>query len=239
MSSAVLMPVVSDRYAEGVVTKIYRLPGHSVDVGEALVDVRVGDNVLSVGSNRDGFVYRILVAVGQKVRAGDYLAEVGGWSVTHSHVIFIGYRQSDAPGHTGRIYDRLSTDFGHWQVFRDVGSLVPGRNYVEQVQAALKKAKVGVVVIGPNWLAATNPTTGVRRLDNPDDLHRIELAILLGRNVPIIPALVTGAQMPSRTDLPADIKALADMQAVSLSDERWDYDYGRLHAAITKILSSA
>src|SRR5262245_66523011 len=71
-------------------------------------------------------------------------------------------------------------------------------------------AKCGVLlaVIGSNWLDARDEH-GNRRLDNPNDFVRIEIAAALQRNIPVIPILLEGARIPKATELPEDLKELS------------------------------
>ncbi|MEM9267240.1 MAG: hypothetical protein AAGA46_17120 [Cyanobacteria bacterium P01_F01_bin.13] len=43
--------------------------------------------------------------------------------ISISGSIFISYRRSDSIAETGRIYDRLATEFGRDRVFKDVDSI--------------------------------------------------------------------------------------------------------------------
>jgi TPR repeat protein len=72
-----------------------------------------------------------------------------------------------------------------------------------------------LVVIGPNWLSATNEK-GQRRLDNPNDLVRIEIATALQRNISVIPLMLGNTSVPSGSNLPKDIAALAYQQAITI-----------------------
>jgi hypothetical protein len=54
---------------------------------------------------------------------------------------------------------------------------------------------------------------GRRRLDNPEDFVRIEIATALSREVRVIPVLLDGASMPRTTDLPDDLKPLVRRNA--------------------------
>jgi len=85
-----------------------------------------------------------------------------------------------------------------------------------------------VVVVSKTWLNAAD-TAGARRLDDPRDFVRQEIAAALARaDVHVIPVLVEGARMPSEADLPDELKPLARRQAHELADSRWDYDMSRL-----------
>jgi hypothetical protein len=146
--------------------------------------------------------------------------------------IFISYRRRDAISATGRVSDALSRHFRHETVFRDVTALHPGDDYVDTIEESINACDVLLVVIGPRWLSATDGT-GQRRLDDPDDEHRIEIETAFKRGVRVIPVLVEGAQMPSQQDLPAALEPLARRHAVAMADDHhWDYDLQRLIGAI-------
>jgi hypothetical protein len=199
MSTAVVMPAVSanagDPPLPGRILKTYRMPHHSVDVGEPLADVLVGRNIVTVCANRDGFLYRMNAIVGNQVKAGQVIATVGGLYPQYTHEIFIAYRRADSLGHAGRVGELLMRDFGRWQVFKDIESLPPGQDFVEYVRAALGRALVVVVVVGPRWLTLSGQD-GQRRLDDPTDLHREEIRTALARGLPVFPVLVEGASGP-------------------------------------------
>lgn len=145
--------------------------------------------------------------------------------------IFISYRRGDTAGHAGRIFDHLAAHFGADQVFRDVDQIAPGTNFVQALDRTLASCTVAVVVIGRDWLDARNDR-GERRLDDAGDWVRIEVATTLRRGIRVVPVLVEGAAMPARRKLPADLALLADLQAVEITDSRWDYDTGRLIQAL-------
>ena len=117
--------------------------------------------------------------------------------------IFISYRRDDSAGHTGRIFDRLEGHFGQGQVFMDVDTIRPGLNFVEVVEEAVGVCDGLVAVIGQEWLQASD-ATGARRLKDPADLVKLEIATALERDIRVIPVLVQGAQMPRIVDLPED-----------------------------------
>jgi hypothetical protein len=83
-------------------------------------------------------------------------------------------------GHAGWLYDLLARHFGDERVFRDVASMEPGLDFNEQIDAALKGCRVLLVIIGPSWLDASD-LGGGRRLDDEDDVVRLEVARALGK----------------------------------------------------------
>ena len=92
-----------------------------------------------------------------------------------------------------------------------------------------------IAMIGPQWLTVKD-SHGVRRLDDPDDFIRLEIATCLQRDIRVIPALVGGGRMPADDELPEDIRALARRQAYELSDSRWAADANKLIAALAPLV---
>ena len=145
--------------------------------------------------------------------------------------IFINYRRDDTAGYAGRIHDSLASRFGNDALFMDFDDIRPGADFVRVIEDGIARCKVMLVLIGQRWLEAED-SSGRKRIDNPEDFVRLEIAKALERKVRVIPVLVNGGAMPAGKDLPADMARLADIQAMQLSDERWEYDLGQLLEAI-------
>jgi len=145
--------------------------------------------------------------------------------------IFISYRRDDAPGSTGRLYDRLAEAFSTDNVFIDVDAIVPGVDFVQALDDALRDCDVLLAIIGKNWLEARSDD-GKRRLESSDDFVRVEIATALGHDIRVVPVLVDGAQMPASTDLPEDLQSLTRRHAVELSHMRFATDTDRLARAL-------
>ena len=148
--------------------------------------------------------------------------------------IFINYRREDSAGHAGRLFDRLSGRFPN-RVFMDVDTIGPGIDFVEVIEQAVGCCEVLIVMIGPEWLE-TRDADGRRRLDNPSDFVRLEIAAALERKIRVIPVLVNGAAMPRPDDLPPDLVSLTRRNAIELSDARFAFDVDRLIQAIEGVL---
>jgi hypothetical protein len=155
-------------------------------------------------------------------------------SAERSANIFINYRREDSAGHTGRLFDRLSARLPG-RVFMDIDTLEPGVDFVEVIEKAVGSCEVLIVVMGQEWLRVKD-AAGHRRLDDPADYVRLELATALQRKIRVIPVLVQGAPMPRAEDLPADLAKLARRNAIELSDARWAYDVDRLIRTIEEVL---
>lgn len=137
--------------------------------------------------------------------------------------IFISYRRDDSAGYVGRLRDRLLKEFGPSEVFRDIDGIKPGEDFRISINQTLAKATVLLAIIGRRWVGVMN-AAGQRRLDQQDDLVRLEIQTALERGVLVIPVLVDGARMPSAEELPDGLRGLASKHALELADVRWDHD---------------
>ncbi|MBN1451681.1 MAG: SUMF1/EgtB/PvdO family nonheme iron enzyme [Anaerolineales bacterium] len=152
--------------------------------------------------------------------------------------IFISYRRADSAGYAGRIYDRLTAHFGEDTVFMDVDTIEAGLDFVEVLQNAVQCCDVLVALIGRSWLNIKDET-GKRRLDNPEDFVRIEIAAALSRNIRVIPVLVDGATMPRSTELPDNLKPLVRRNALQVNHQSFNADAHRLIAQLELALKAA
>ena len=72
-----------------------------------------------------------------------------------------------------------------------------------------------LAVIGPNWSDGRDGE-GKRRLDDPNDFVRIEVAAALHRDIPVIPILLDGSRIPKASELPDDLKELASRNGLDV-----------------------
>jgi hypothetical protein len=115
--------------------------------------------------------------------------------------VFISYRRQESSGLAGRLYDWLAARLGDDQVFMDVDRIGLGVDFADAIARAVSTCDVLLAVIGPRWLTTTNEEGG-RRLNEPDDIVRLEIQAALERDIRVIPILVEGAAMPRRQELP-------------------------------------
>lgn len=142
----------------------------------------------------------------------------------------------ETAGYAGRLADRFNEHFGEHEVFRDIDSLEPGLDFAEAIERAVDSSEVLVAVIGKNWVTATD-AAGQKRLENPDDYVRQEIAAALKRNIRVVPLLVQGASMPSADELPDDLAPLSRRNAFELHDASWSDDVRRLIATLDRVLA--
>src|SRR3978361_1658032 len=147
-------------------------------------------------------------------------------------MIFISYRRDDSSGHVGRLYDALSAHFGRRRLFFDIDHIAPGQDFVRVLEDSLNRSSVMIVVMGKRW--AGTGKIGARRIDDPGDFVRLEVASGLRRagELRLIPALIQGAKMPGPNSLPEELKELSRRNAIEMSDLRWREDVERLIASL-------
>jgi TIR domain/Sel1 repeat len=149
--------------------------------------------------------------------------------------IFISYRRDDSAGTAGRLHDRLAERFGQDNLFIDVDNLPAGADFVEYLGKQIANCEIFLCTVGPNWLNAKDDD-GRRRLDQPDDYVRVEIAEALKRTIPVIPVLIDGARLPKRAELPEDIASLTRRQAVEVRNSNFRRDADDLTQKINGIL---
>lgn len=147
--------------------------------------------------------------------------------------IFISYRREDSAANALGICQYLEHEFGRKKVFIDV-DMRAGAKFPTELEKLLAECRVMLVLIGPGWVD-TRDNQGQRRLDNPDDWVRIEIARALKRDITVIPVRVNGADLPKRTLLPEELQGLLDRQAVSVATTSFRNDMAGLARDIRSI----
>jgi hypothetical protein len=127
--------------------------------------------------------------------------------------------------------------FGEDQVFLDVDTLEPGLDFARAIADAVGSCQVLLAVIGDRWLDSTD-RKGRRKLDDPDDLVRLELEAALERDVRVIPVLVDGVSMPGDDELPPSLVLLGRRHAFDLSYSRFRDDARRLVGIVDRMIKT-
>jgi hypothetical protein len=150
-------------------------------------------------------------------------------------MIAISYRRQDSSPVAGRLYDRLQAEFGKGSVFMDFDSIPYGVDFREHIKQTLKRAKVVVAIIGPEWSGGKE--LSIRRIDDPTDFVRLEVASALENGIPIIPVLVNNTPMPEAKNLPPELEGLAFRNGLAL-DTGIDFHHhaDRLIAGIHRVI---
>jgi TIR domain len=149
--------------------------------------------------------------------------------------IFISYRRADSGAWAGRLHDRLREHFGRDDIFMDIDTIEPGLDFTEVIERTVGSCDVLIALVGRQWLTSTD-AAGQRRLDDPEDLVRREIATALRRNIRVIPVLIQDISMPRAADLPDDLQLLTRRNAVDLSDTHFHRDADQLMVVLDRVL---
>jgi hypothetical protein len=125
------------------------------------------------------------------------------------------------------LYTEMSRHFGTELVFLDSESIPAGADFAVQLLARVRSCAVLLAVIGPRWLSSAD-TEGRRRIDDPADWIRQELAEAFAAGVQVIPVLTDSADLPGDAELPAEIAALCRCQYRRLRHREATADLARL-----------
>ena len=94
--------------------------------------------------------------------------------------IFINYRRDDSAPHALNIAQYMERIFGSRKVFIDIDRIQLGEQFETLLERRLSECTVMLAIIGPRWSEARDES-GARRLDNPHDWVRLEIARALAR----------------------------------------------------------
>jgi hypothetical protein len=152
-----------------------------------------------------------------------------------SGTIFINYRKDDSSWNALALYNELQKYFPKERIFKDFNTIRPGDDFVESIQKALSHCNVLLIVMSKNWLQVKDKH-GNRRLDDPDDLVRIEISTAIERNIQVIPVLFDNIPMPTSGELPDNLRSLPRRQYVEIETTRFESDVKKLAEAIEELL---
>jgi hypothetical protein len=120
----------------------------------------------------------------------------------------------------------------------DIDSIEPGADFLQIIKEIASRASLMLVLIGPNWVSDAD-MSGRRRLDDPSDFVRTEIAIALDRDLRVIPVLIGNADMPKPESLPDDLKPLLRRNAWQIRASSFNTDVDMLINDIRRIGESA
>jgi hypothetical protein len=135
--------------------------------------------------------------------------------------VFVCYRRSGTADVTGRIQDRLAGIFGNEVFVKDVEVVPLGADYRPFLGRLIRKCALMLAIVGADWRGGGAHSTSI---DDQHDPVRTEIELAMNLNIPIIPVLVQGVQMPKPDELPQPIRGLAYLNAAVV---RPDPDFHR------------
>lgn len=147
--------------------------------------------------------------------------------------IFINFRVGDGEDRAWGLDAALVREFGGDRVFRSSRSIPAGTEFPPELLDGVKAASVVLVLIGPQWLEVSRD--GRRRIDDPDDWVRKEIAEALRLGKVVIPLLPRDVRLPEEGALPPDIGALTRRQYRRLDYRTAEQDIASLITELIRI----
>lgn len=147
----------------------------------------------------------------------------------HRDLVFVSYRRDDTRHAARSLVEYLGQRIGNERVFFDLGQ-APGTPVPQEIRSALDRTRVMLAVIGSNWLGAHDRESKQRRLDDPEDWVRVEVAAALAEPaIAVIPVLIDDADpLGEWAQLPAELRSLCDLNAHRVRSDYWAHDIGPL-----------
>jgi hypothetical protein len=158
--------------------------------------------------------------------------------------IFINYRREDSAVYAYWLYQNLTNHFGKKQIFIDKNSIAVGEDVEQKIESAVSECEILLAVIGRQWfLRSEKDSTGqrwkqrIRRIDDPRDVVRLEIAAAFDNAIMVVPILVQGARMPNIDELPNALKRLAPCNAFVFKESNWETDIPALIGTLEELLA--
>lgn len=117
--------------------------------------------------------------------------------------IFISYRRSDSQDFTDLFRIKLIEHIPERNVFLDISNIPLGVKFPEHIEKVIAGIDVMLVMIGEKWQKILD-----ERLDDDQDILRLEIEKALELDILVIPILINGAKMPTSKELPESIVGL-------------------------------
>ena len=131
--------------------------------------------------------------------------------------VYLSYRREDSERIAQQLTERLAE---HFEVVAPAA----------EPESAVLQADVVVAVIDARW----TDIMGQPRSDSSSDRVSAEIAAALRRGVLVIPVLIDGARMPTRTELPDTLAELAGKRAVIVGTDSFTSDSSQLLSSIER-----
>lgn len=143
--------------------------------------------------------------------------------------IFISYRRADSNEESRFIYHALASRFGKENIFRDKDRIPKGHDFRKTIEQYVFDSDEMLVLIGEKWLDIREDSDpSKRRLDNPEDFVRIEIAMGFRHVDTVTPIVVQNAPMPGENELPPRLAQLGWQNAYFLRPDYFDEDLQNL-----------
>jgi pterin-4a-carbinolamine dehydratase len=150
----------------------------------------------------------------------------------HENLIFLSYRRTDTAPYTLALKLELEDQLRAANVFVDTHHIQGADRWDQEIEVALRMAKVVIPIIGHTWVGPISER--LRRIDNSEDWVRRELEFALKEKAnAVLPLLVDGTPPLNPETLPPGCRDITKIQAIEIDLNSWDISVGKLVSALT------
>lgn len=146
--------------------------------------------------------------------------------------VFVSYRRRDTQQAASALRLLLVEHLTEEVVFLDREDLDWGQGWQRQLDHAIVDRDVIVCLIGPEWEGDAEHTSS-RRIDDPEDPVRREIALAIATGLKVLPVLVDRADIPDQ--VPGDIRMMFAEHATPLRSTDYESDFAVILAALWRI----
>lgn len=146
--------------------------------------------------------------------------------------VFISYRRDDSRLWALLLYAVVAERIGSDRVFLDSVNIPFGDDYEQYVRRELPGYGLALVLMGPDWRGER--ADGRPRIEDANDLYRIEIELALAHDLTILPVVLEGLTPPHATDMPASIATVRKLNMYELSAAKFEQEHPRLLDAIVE-----
>ncbi len=151
--------------------------------------------------------------------------------------IFISYRRADSSSFTQKLYAYLAPYYYEDELFVDVDHIPRSMAFNDVILDALEQTHLMLVIIGRKWLSIKTGS-GRRRLSQPNDYVRMEVAYALDHDIPIIPVFLNGVEPPTKSSLPPSLACLSGIHGIEVDEKRGlSQSFREIHDEIDQFLT--
>ena len=146
--------------------------------------------------------------------------------------VFVSYRRDSDLLRASAVTNQITSAFPAARVFRDT-RMRAGETWPVELGAALERADVVLVLMGPGWLGAKDKYER-RRIDQADDWVRREIETALANEKLVIP-IAFEVDLPPAEALPEPLRPLLDHQAAMVRDVSLERDLEPVLSVIQQV----
>lgn len=152
--------------------------------------------------------------------------------------VYMAYRDRHSGQMARQVELELKKKIEHLQMDSHYGSIPLGQTAPEYFRDRMEFSSA-VLVFMDKWFDEFINSDDDRLIDDPKDWLRLQIEVALELDIPIIPILVNGADMPMGDELPESVRPITTRQAIRMAEQYFTDDIEALARAVNFALEQA